>query len=178
LKEKRIREGLSASQKAFDEKAYQRTIQESVAVLELDPENAEARKLKGLARAQVIPQEVQALVDRYVQAFNTMEMLSFYQEACSPELFQKIKSDVGLIMSAYSDWRAVTSNLSVHFDETNKAEASFSIVSTAVLKKDGRKQVLFEGTYIWNMEYQSSRWRITRITAKPVGKEQAKKEGS
>ena len=177
LREKRVLEGISASRKAFLEKAYQECIEEARAVLELDPGNAEASNYLNLARMQVIPQEIQAVVNHYVQAFNETEMLSFYQGACSPDLFQKVKNDVGLITSTYGDLRAVISNVNIRFEETNKAEASFSIVSTAVLKTDGRKQVLFEGTYVWDMEYQGDRWRIMRITAKPVSKEQATKEG-
>jgi serine/threonine protein kinase len=178
LKQKRILEGISASQKALEEKVYQKCIEEARAVLELDQNNADAKKYLNLARMQVIPQEIQAVVNRYVQSFNDTGMLSFYQETCSPDLYQKIKSDVGLITSTYVNLQAVASNLSIRFDEINKAEASFSIISTAVLKKDGRKQVLFEGTYVWDMEYQDNLWKITRITAKPVRKEQTIKEES
>jgi tetratricopeptide (TPR) repeat protein len=178
LKEKRILEGIRASQRAFQEKAYQKCIEEARAVLEIDQNNAEAKKYLNLARAQVIPQEIQALVNQYVQAFNNMEMLSFYRETCSPDLYPKIKNDVGLIMSIYGDLRAMASNLNIRFEGINKAEASFSIVSTAVLKKDGRKQVLFEGTYVWDMEYRGDRWKIIRITANPVRKKQTQKEGS
>jgi tetratricopeptide (TPR) repeat protein len=178
LKEKRILEGIWAAQKAFQEKAYQKCIEAATAVLELDQKNAEARRYLSRARMQVIPQEIQAVVNQYVQAFNSQNLLSFYQEACSPDVYQKIKSDVELIMSIYGNFRAVASNLNIRFKENNQAEASFSIVSTAVLKEDGRKQVLFEGTYIWDMENQGDRWKIIRLTAQPVRTEQLKKEDS
>jgi serine/threonine protein kinase len=176
LKEMRIREGIQASQKAFEDKAYQKCIEEAKAVLELDQNSAEARKYFNLARMQVIPQEIQAVVNQYVKKFNDKEMLSFYQETCSPDLYQKIKNDVGLIMSTYSDWQAAVSDLSIRFEDINKVEASFSIVSTAVLKKDGQKQVLYEGVYVWDMEYQGDRWTIMNITAKPAKKDQETKE--
>jgi tetratricopeptide (TPR) repeat protein len=178
LAKEQILEGIRAAQQAFEGKAYQKCIEEATRVMELDPDNAEARKYLSLARMQVIPQEIQAVVNQYVQAFNSQGLLSFYQETCSPDLYQKIKNDVELIMSIYSNFRAVASNLNIRFKEINQAEASFSIVSTAVLKEDGRKQVLFEGTYVWVMENQGGRWKIIRLTAQPVRKEQLKKEDS
>jgi tetratricopeptide (TPR) repeat protein len=178
LAEKQILEGIRAAQQAFEGKAYQKCMEEATRVIELDPDNEEARKYLSLARMQVIPQEIQAVVNQYIQAFNSQNLFSFYQETCSPDLYQKIKNDVELIMSIYSNFRAVASNLNIRFKEINQAEASFSIISTAELKPDGRKQVLFEGTYVWDMEKQGDRWKIIRTTAQPVRKEQLKKEDS
>jgi hypothetical protein len=94
---------------------------------------------------------------------------------CSSELYPKIKNDMDLIMSVYGHFRAVVSDLNIQIQEINRAEASFSVISTAESKKDSRKQVLFEGTYIWDMEKQGNRWKIIRITAKPA-KHESKEE--
>lgn len=176
LRERRILEGVSAAQNAFQEKAYQKCIEEAESILQLDPDNAEASKYLNLAWAQVVPQQIQGVLDQYVQAFNNMDMLSFFQDTCSPDLYQKLKNDIELIMSVYDNFQAVVSNLNIRFKEINQAEASFSIISTAELKKDGRKQVFFEGTYVWDMEKQGERWKIIRITAKPVRNESNKED--
>jgi serine/threonine protein kinase len=176
LRESRILEGVRAAGNALEEKDYQKCMEEAAAALQLDPENAEARRYLNLARVQVVPQEIRAVVDQYVQAFNSMAVLSFFQSTCSPELYQKLERDLALIMGIYDNFQAVISNLNIRFKELDQVEASFSIVSTARLKKDGSKKVLFEGTYVWDMEKQEGRWKIIRIAAKPARNE-SKKEG-
>ena len=178
LAEKQILEGIRAAQQAFEGKAYQKCMEEATRVIELDPDNEEARKYLSLARMQVIPQEIQAVVNQYIQAFNSQNLFSFYQETCSPDLYPKVKKEVELIQNVYKNIRGTVSNVNIRFKETNQAETSFSIVSTAELKQDGRKKVLFEGTYVWDMEKQGDRWKIIHITAKPVRNEQLRKEDS
>jgi len=118
------------------------------------------------------------VVNQYIQAFNSQNLFSFYQETCSPDLYPKVKKEVELIQNVYKNIRGTVSNVNIRFKETNQAETSFSIVSTAELKQDGRKKVLFEGTYVWDMEKQGDRWKIIHITAKPVRNEQLRKEDS
>lgn len=176
LAEKQVQDGIRAAQKALQEMDYEKCIKEAKKVLDLDKENAEAKKYLDLALMQIAPRQINVLVNEYVQAFNSKNQLSFYQAACSPDLYQKIKKEVELIANIYDNFRAAASNVNIRFRESDQAEASFSIISTGELKEDGRKQVLFEGTYIWDMERQGDSWKIVRITAKPLEKKQTKKE--
>lgn len=176
LAEKQVQDGIRAAQKALQEMDYEKCIEEAKKALELDKENAEAKKYLDLALMQIAPRQINVLVNEYVQAFNSKNQLSFYQAACSPDLYQKIKKEVELIANIYDNFRAAASNVNIRFRESDQAEASFSIISTGELKEDGRKQVLFEGTYFWDMERQGDSWKIVRITAKPLEKKQTKKE--
>jgi len=50
------------------------------------------------------------------------------------------------------------------FKENNQVEVSFSNIITAVLIKDGRRQVIFEGIYVWDMEKRDDDWEIIGIS--------------
>lgn len=161
--EKQIQDGLIAAQKAFQEKDFQKCIDEAKRVLELDKENAEAKKHLNLASIQVVPEEIKRIVNQYIQAFNSNNLLSFYQEACSPALFQNIRGGVEKFMNNYDRFESSASDVTVTYKEINQWQVSFSCTSQAYRKQDGRKETVFEGIHIWQMEKQGETWKIVRI---------------
>jgi hypothetical protein len=86
-----------------------------------------------------------------------------------PTLFQRIKGDTELISSLYKSFRSVGSNINVQLKETNKAEVSFSNIITGIPESGKQRQVVFEGTYVWEMEKQGETWKIIGISTQTSG---------
>jgi hypothetical protein len=161
---------MKIAQNAYQEKDYQKCIEQTKRVLELDANNAEAKKYLNLASLKITPEQIHFLVNQYIQALNNKNLLKFYGETCSSELYQKLKKDAELISQLYDNFKSIASNISIRFKENDRAEVSFSNITTAELIKDGRKQVLFEGIYIWEMEKQGDNWKIADMTTRPIGR--------
>ena len=170
LIEEEIKNGMKIAQNAYQEKDYQKCIEQTKRVLELDANNAEAKKYLNLASLKITPEQIHFLVNQYIQALNNKNLLKFYGETCSSELYQKLKKDAELISQLYDNFKSIASNISIRFKENDRAEVSFSNITTAELIKDGRKQVLFEGIYIWEMEKQGDNWKIADMTTRPIGR--------
>jgi len=168
--ERDINAGMDTVRQAFKREDYQACLDETKKILDLDQNHAEAKKYRTMAGMKLAPQQVSALVQRYVQAFNDKALLSFYRENSSPELFQLVRKDVELILSQYDNFKTVASNIDLRFQDASRAEAGFSSISTGELKSDRRKQVLFEGTLTWSLEKRGDRWTIIRITNRPAEK--------
>ena len=104
------------------------------------------------------------IVNGYIQSLNNKNLVSFYQNTCSSTLFQKIKGDTELISGLYKSFKSVASNIKVQLKENNKAEVSFSNIITGIPESGDQRQVVFEGTYIWEMEKQGETWKIIGIS--------------
>jgi len=165
-----IKNGIKLAQNAYQERDYQKCIEQTKKVLELDANNAEAKKYLNLASLKIAPEQIHFLVNQYIQALNNKNLLKFYMETCSSELYQKLKKDAELIAQLYDNFKSIASNISIRFKENDRAEVSFSNITTAELIKDRRKQVLFEGIYVWEMEKQGDNWKIADMTTRPIGR--------
>jgi len=162
----KIRNRINLAQSAYQKGAYQECLNQSKEVLKLDPENAEARKYLDLSSMKIAPKQIHDLVNQYIHCVNSNTLLSFYQDRCSSNLFQRIKKDVELINHLYDDFKSVASDITLRFGEINQVEVHFSNITTGVLKQDGRRLVIFEGVYTWNLEKQNDSWKIVRISAR------------
>jgi len=170
ITEQEIRDMIKLVQSAYQKGDYQECLNQSKEVLKLDPKNAEARKYSDLAYQKIAPDEIRAIVNEYIQSLNSRNLFSFYKKTCSYELFQRIKKHTELIVNLYDSFKSVASNISIQLSEDNKAEVNFSNIIIGVLKKEGRKQVIFEGIYSWNMEKLDASWKILKISARPIEK--------
>jgi tetratricopeptide (TPR) repeat protein len=170
LKKQEIGRGVSLAQVAYERGDYEGCLNQVEKVLRLDPENAEAKKYSDLAEQIVAPKKMRDIVNGYIQSLNNKELVSFYENTCSSELFQRIKGDTELISNLYQSFRSVASNIKIQLMENNRAEVSFSNIITGIPVSGEQRQVVFEGTYIWEMEKQGETWKIIGLSTQTAGK--------
>ncbi|HUU51862.1 MAG TPA: protein kinase [Candidatus Heimdallarchaeota archaeon] len=171
LKRQEIGQGISLAQVAYERGDYEECLNQVKKVLRLDPENEEANRYYNLAEQVVAPEKMRIIVNEYVQSLNNKELVSFYENTCSSALFQRIKGDSELISNLYKSFRSVASNIKIQLKENNRAEVSFSNIITGILESGEQRQVVFEGTYVWEMEKQGETWKIIGISTQPAGKD-------
>ena len=122
--EQQVNDGLRRAQDAFQNRKYKECIGQANKVLELDADNAEARRLLSRARINYAQQQALALVEQYVQAVNTKNLVAFYERACSPQLFNSMKKRTELSMRSFESFQSTASDTGLQFKGTNKAEIS------------------------------------------------------
>jgi len=159
-----ILDKLALGIKAFNRGQYDQCLRQMKEVLKLDPNNADARKYSDLAYQKIAPDEIKAIVEEYIQSINSGNLFAFYKKTCSSELFQRIKKDAELITRLYDTFKSVASDITMRFKENNQVEVSFFNITTGVLKKYERRQVIFKGICLWDMEKQSDDWKILKIS--------------
>jgi serine/threonine protein kinase len=167
--EQQINDGLRRARDAFQNREYQECISQANRVLELDADNGEARRLLSQARINYAQQQAIALVNQYVQAVNSKNLVAFYERVCSPQLFNSLKKRTELSMRSFESFQSSASGTGLQFKGTNTAEISFSHVIKATTR-DGVQQDVFEGTIQWEITRQGETWKITKITSNPKGK--------
>jgi len=165
-----IGQGISLAQVAYERGDFEECQNQVKKVLRLDPENEEAKKYYDLAEQVIAPQKITNIVNGYVQSLNDKDLVSFYESVCSLTLFQRIKGDTELISNLYKSFRSVASNINVRMKENNRAEVSFSNIITGIPVSEEQRQVVFEGTYVWEMEKQGEIWKIIEISTQTAGK--------
>ena len=170
LKKQEIGQGISLAQVAYERGDYEECLNQVKKVLRLDPENEEANRYYNLAEQVVAPEKMKIIVNGYVQSLNNKDLVSFYENTCSSALFQRIKGDTELISSLYKSFRSVASNIKIQLKENSRAEVSFSNIITGIPVSEEQRQVVFEGTYIWEMEKQDETWKIIGIATRTVDK--------
>ena len=170
LIEQEVSERIKIAQNAYQEGNYQECIDQTREVLKIDPENVEAKKYSNLASLKIAPLQINAVVKQYIQSLSNKNLVNFYENVCSSQLYQKIKRDAELIADLYDNFKSIASSITIRFKENDRVEVSFSNITTGVLKKDGRRQVIFEGVYVWDMEKQGDTWKIINIIARPSEK--------
>jgi len=171
LRDQEIRNRIKIAENSYQKGDYQECLEQTKRILRLDPNNAQATEYSALANRKIAPEQITNIVDQYVQALNRNTLVTFYKETCSSQLYQKMKEDAELLSSLYDSIQSVASNINIQFKEINKAETTFSLVMIGVSKKDKKKQVIFEGTFTWNMEKPGDNWKIVSISSRSTEKE-------
>jgi tetratricopeptide (TPR) repeat protein/tRNA A-37 threonylcarbamoyl transferase component Bud32 len=171
LREQEIRNRLKIAENAYQKGDYNECLEQTKRILRLDPNNAQATEYSVLANRKIAPEQINNIVNKYVQAINSNNLVTFYKETCLSQLYQKMKEDAELLSTLYDSLQSVASNINIQFEEMNKAEVSFSLVMIGVSKKDKRKQVIFEGTFTWDMEKPADSWKIAGISSRSTEKE-------
>ncbi|MFW6129290.1 MAG: protein kinase domain-containing protein [Candidatus Aminicenantaceae bacterium] len=149
----------------FDKGNFQKCIEQMKEVLIMDPDNEKARKYMRSARLEMAPGEIKSLVNQYISSINNDELLLFYNNNCSPKLYNELKRDIKMISANYNKLQGNASQINIRFKGSNKAEVKFSHIITGISRKDDTRSVLFEGTYIWMIERQNSHWKIMSINS-------------
>jgi serine/threonine protein kinase len=151
----------------FNKKNYDECLKLMESVLKIDPNNTQARKYFDSAKIKISTGQIQGLVNQYIKALNTNQLLAFYESNCSPQFYQSIKGQAKRVSELYDNIQSKASNSDIKFRGPNQAVASFSHVSSGVSKQDKRKLTLFEGIIRWTLEKQDEAWKIIDINSVP-----------
>jgi tRNA A-37 threonylcarbamoyl transferase component Bud32 len=162
-----IKAGLAGAQSALNAGRFQDAQAEAQKALGLDPRNATAANILTLAGQKISEATLRALIARYAQALNDNDLLIFYRESGTPELFETIKDDTQLLSRVYDSFQSSVSSQDIRFTGREKAEVRFGHSIIGISKTDGIRQVLFEGTYIWAMEKRGNEWKIVSVRSIP-----------
>jgi cytochrome c-type biogenesis protein CcmH/NrfG len=168
-KEQEINNTLKVARDAFQKGDYQDGVEQVKKVLGLDPQNAEARKLIMQTRLRTADQQAKALVNDYIQAFNSNNLLAFYEKACAPQLFQRLKKRTESSMRMFESFQSTASDIKTQFRGLNQAEISFFNNITGI-SKTGLKQEIFNGYIKWRVRRAGDNWRIVNITTNKAEK--------
>ncbi len=164
------------AQTAYQAENYQECLDYSRKVLERDPKHAEAAGYLQSAAEKLAAPQIHALVDRFIQSWKNKTLPEFYQDVCSERLYQQNKNDAGFIMAAYASFQAVASDITIDYKAFDHFVARFSNITTGVRARDGRRQVIFEGSYEWEVVQKESKWQIIGIKARVIDKRPKSKE--
>jgi len=161
---------LQAAGEAYQAGSFEQCLEQTKKILALDPGQAEALRFEEMAHQKLAPQRIKSLVDQFTVAVNGGQLLSYYETACLPALFQKIKRDVELMNGIYGQFKSQSSQTTIRFLDNGLIEARFSNITTGQLKTDNRRMIIFEGTYVWTLQRQGDRWMIAGLQSQPLRK--------
>jgi serine/threonine protein kinase len=162
--EEEIQNLLSSAADEFEKENYEECLRLVKNVLQMDPENSQAREYIYLANRKMAPKLINALVNRYAQAMNEKTIVYFYQRNCFPQEFERIKKEAEIISSLFDGLQSSVSDIFIEFRGNDEAEVHFQNRIVGVSADSDEKEVLFEGSYTWNVKKQNGIWKIFRIT--------------
>jgi tetratricopeptide (TPR) repeat protein len=169
--EQEISDKLRIAQEAFQRGDYRESAKHVQEVLKLDPQNTQARRLVTQIRMKMAQQQAEALVEEYVQSINSKNLVAFYEKACVPQLFQRLKQKTESSMSRFESFQSSASGVNIQFKGLNQAEISFSNVIAGVLE-NGQRHEFFNGQVVWRVRRAGNTWKIWNITSRPKEKQQ------
>jgi serine/threonine protein kinase len=160
--------GLETARQAFKKEDFPACLEALKPILAANPSQPDALELQAMVQVKMAPQQLRDLVAQYVKAFNGNALLAFYRQNGSPELIRSIESDIELLAGMHEGFNALVSKVDVKLPDARRGELSFSCIATATARADGKRHVVFDGTYRWSLEQRADRWTITLITATPA----------
>lgn len=158
-----LKEGISF----YDNEDFEQCLQKMEEILKLDKANPDALRYKNLADNAIYEQrakeEIKQVIERQRKAEEAKDLLLILSDIGSDAL-RKEKREYGmLLINNYDQIRwSSPSNILPKFKDRNRAEVSFSYISTAVYKKTGAKGTVFDGVKVWTMEKQGNEWKIIK----------------
>lgn len=161
-----------AAQGAYERGNYQESLNQSLEVLKIDPNNAQAQKYVTMARDKLAERlavaEISSLIDQYVQSLVNNSLVEFYKRSCTPQYFKEISKDAELISNLFENFKPVASDKNIRLTGRDRAEASFFHRLVGTSKSGGAEQELSNGTMQWNLDKQADGWKIAKIVFRPM----------
>jgi tetratricopeptide (TPR) repeat protein len=161
---------IKAAGEAYQAGEFEQCLEQTKRALALDPNQEEALRYEEIAHQKLAPQRIKSLVDQFAAAVNGGQLLPFYEASCSPAFFQRIKRNVELMNTMYSQFQSQCSQTTIRFLEKGLIEVRFSNITTGLLDSENRRMIIFEGAYVWTLQRQGDQWMIAGIQSQPVRK--------
>jgi serine/threonine protein kinase len=139
---------------------YGQCIQDMEKVLQLDKDQKEAQRYVFLADTTLSKKDILALIERQRIAEESKDLLTVVSQVGSPELSGRMQSEYKLLFNAYDGIKSSISNISLNFSSRTEARASYSLIQTAVYKRDGKRKNIFAGTKTWQLRKQGQGWKL------------------
>ena len=158
---------LEMARRAFENGNYQECADLSRAVLTRNPANTEAKKYEDLAVFKLAPVELKKMVDDYVRAIKSKDLLEYYRTNGTPDFYRAVERETELLVNGHEDFRASAGSFSQTIADNQRnsyaAEVKFSLVMTGLSLTQGTRVVIFEGLVTWTLEKSGRQWLITAV---------------
>jgi tetratricopeptide (TPR) repeat protein len=166
IQERAINDKLRIAQDAFQKGDYRGCVEQLRSILKSDPQNDQARRLMNQVRLRTAQQQAEALVKEYVHSINSKNLTAFYEKACAPQLYQRLKKRTESSMRMFESFESTASDVKIQFKGLAQAEISFSNIISGV-SKSGRKQEFLNGQVTWRVRRVGNEWKIINIVTPP-----------
>jgi tRNA A-37 threonylcarbamoyl transferase component Bud32 len=163
----KIAQTLKDGKNFYENQDYEQCKQKMEDVLKLDRANADAQKYWSLADNAIYEQkaseEIKQVIQHQRKAEEAKDLLLILSDVGSDALRKEKRDYATFLINNYDKikWSSV-SNILPKFKDRNRAEVSFSYIATAVYKKSGSKDTVFDGVKVWTMEKQGNEWKIIK----------------
>jgi hypothetical protein len=91
------------------------------------------------------------------------DLLTVLSQVDSSALAGRLQTYYTLFFNGYDGIKSSIDNISVNFPSRTEASVSFSHLMTAVYKKDGKRNIFFEGAKDWRLRKQGRTWKLVSI---------------
>jgi serine/threonine protein kinase len=153
---------------SYLDKDYKQCLKDMEKILELDKDHQEAKKYWSAADKAIYEanstQEIRQIIESVRQAEQQKDLPVILYYIGSPGLMSLKRTDTTFLFNNFDDINSVIdgSRILIDFKDRSHAEAKFFYFSTAVSKKTGQTEKVFEGQIIWTMEKQENVWKIIK----------------
>ncbi len=158
---------LRQARKAYASGQFAESMKFARQVLDLEPDNPEAKGLLQQSEVGLDSAAIGALITTYGEALEQARLAAFYQTHCTPQLYSEIKSDAELIASLYTNFKSEITNKNIRFLDEKRAEVSFGHRIRGTSKQEGTEQQLFQGNTYWELQKDQNQWKIATLRSEP-----------
>jgi len=155
------------AQEALNKGAFRDALAAAEALLAADPNLAQAKSIALDAIIRLAPGEIKELVDQYALSFKAGQPSEFFRTHSQPEVYQRLRADLDMMMRAYRDIQIAISKLTLDFQSTRHplytTRAVFAQVMTGIAPAKGTRNLMFDGRYSWMLERRDGDWVITSV---------------
>lgn len=167
IQARQVEDLLNQTQKAFEDKDYEKSLELSQNILNLEPANKRAKDYSDRSSLQLAPKQINAVIGEYIQSVKNGTLVQFYANRCTPDFYQTIKAQTETVMESFSALNISLSDVSIQFMEIFHAQVSFSHILTGTSISDGVTNVLSDGNMEWDLKNMDGGWKITKILYTP-----------
>ena len=167
IRTRQVEDLLNQTQKAFEDKDYEKSLELSQNILNLEPDNTRAKEYSDQSSLQLAPKQINAVIGEYIQSVKNNTLVQFYANRCAPDFYQTIKAQTETVMKSFSALNISLSDVSIQFMEIFHAQVSFSHILTGTSLSDGVTNVLSDGNMEWEMKNLDGGWKITKMQYTP-----------
>jgi len=162
LNESVITKNLAYGISSYKNKNYQQCLRAMRKVLVIDSENKEAKTYLYRADTAISRGVILNIIAKQKDAQEGEDLLALLSYFGPVTLQKQKKSESITLFNEYDDIKSSISNVSVKFEDRNRALVTFSNLLTAVSKKTRQNTILFEGTRTWTMKQDGNIWKIIK----------------
>jgi hypothetical protein len=106
-------------------------------------------------------------VDESALSYKTGEPAEFFRVHARPDIYNRLRGDLEMLMNTYRDIQVNVSGLNLDFQMARypdfQTRAVFSQVMTGIPASKMYREVMFEGRYSWILERRETGWVIVAV---------------